>query len=161
MAYVKLEEDLRKRIKVRRMVLLAVSLVFFAVFVTCSLGRELSAVVEEVDLGFIKHKTIVYNENYTWGILIGVIVFIPALISLIADHIFCKVDTIAVGAHFVTFYRGELHTNLYVNGELRDSITFFGHYLETTLPDGVRVTVALGKWSAHVTFSNGKSPIDI
>jgi prefoldin subunit 5 len=52
-----------------------------------------------------------------------------------------------------------MHKNyLYENGECIASGA--GYYLEAKLSDKTRVTVSIGKWSAHMTFSNGRSPID-
>ena len=49
---------------------------------------------------------------------------------------------------------------LYINGELQENISY-GYYMEATLSDGTKVNVALGKWSAHFTFSNGHPPLDV
>ena len=51
--------------------------------------------------------------------------------------------------------------DLYINGEYKDGLLLFGYHLEATLSDGTKVNVAIGKWSAHMTFSNGHPPIDL
>ena len=104
---------------------------------------------------------VTYNYNFSWGILIGALGFIPSVIFLIGDFIFAKLATFEVNGESITFYRGLLHNNIYVNGELKDSLTLFGYYLEAPLLDGSKVNVALGKWSVHITFSNGHNPIDL
>ena len=122
---------------------------------------EQSRVVEEVGWGPIKYQNVSYNNDLTWGILVGALGFIPAIIFLIGDFVFGKLATFEVNGDFITFYRGLLHNNLYINGELKDSLTLFGYYLEAPLSDRTKVNVALGKWSAHMTFSNGHAPIDV
>ena len=80
---------------------------------------------------------------------------------LICDLLFSKINSLEAGCAAVTLYRGLLHTHLDVNGTLADSITFSGYHMEALLPDGSKVNVALGKWSAHLTFSNGTDPVDL
>ena len=46
---------------------------------------------------------------------------------------------------------------IYFNGELKAASA--GYYLEAKLPGGTKVTVSFGRWSAHISFSNGRSPI--
>jgi hypothetical protein len=160
MDHLKLESELRSRIKRRRIAEAVIASVFFAVAIVFLILREQSKIIEEVAIGPLKHTYVTYNDDFSWGILVGMMVFIPALIYLIGDCVFSKVITFNVNNDYITFYRGTLYTNLYVNGEYRDGI-IYGYYLEADLSDGTRVNVAVGKWSAHVTFSNGYPPIDI
>jgi hypothetical protein len=50
-----------------------------------------------------------------------------------------------------------LKNYLYFNGELKAASAEY--YLEAKLPGGTKVTVSFGRWSAHISFSNCRSPI--
>lgn len=161
MKHIELENELRDRIKKRRIIEAILCVVFLIIVVTFWVMYEQSRVVEEISFGPIKHQSVTYNNNFTWGILVGALGFVPSIIFLLADFVFSKLKTIEVNGDYITFYRGMAHNNLYVNGEYKDGLSLFGYYLEASLSDGSKVNVALGKWSAHLTFSNGHSPIDV
>ena len=160
MKHTELENELKKRIRKRRIGSAVLSIVFLTIIIVFGVLYAQSKVVEEIGFGPIKHQSVTYNRNFTWGILVGVLGLTFSGIFLIADCIFSQAITFETGGDYITFYRGFVHTNLYVNGEERDNISF-GYHLEAKLSDGTKVNVALGKWSAHFTFSNGRSPIDI
>ena len=159
MDHVTLENELRNRMKKRWIIETVISAVFLIIAVAFTVAYENSLVVEEKDWGFVTHKAVTYNTDLTWGILVGWLGFVPSMIFLIGDRLFCKLVTHEVGGYYLTLYRGMHHNNLYVNGECKDSSS--GYYLETTLPDRTKVTVSLGKWSAHISFSNGHPSIDV
>jgi len=160
MNYNELEQTLRRRIRTRRIVEAVLTAVFLAVAILFAVLYEQSRVVDEIAIGPIKYQNVSYNRDLAWGILAGVLPGIPAGIILIADFVFSRFVTVSVGGDYVTLYRGLLHTNLYVNGEKRESIVY-GYYLEATLSDQTTMTVSLGKWSAHATFSGHYPPIDL
>ena len=161
MKHIALENQLKKRIMKRRMIEAVLSIIFFVILIVFIILYEQSRVVEEVGWGPIKYQNVSYNHDLTWGILVGALGFIPAIIFFIGDFVFGKLATFEVNGDFITFYRGLTHNNIYINGELKDSLTLVGYYLEAPLSDGSKVNVALGKWSAHMTFSNGHAPIDV
>ena len=160
MNYADLEKALKKQIKKNRIIERVLSFLFLVVLIVFWVLFEQSKVIEEIGFGPIKHQSVTYNHSFSWGILIGSLGFIISVIFLIADYIFTKLVTFEISGDFITFYRGLVHTNLYINGELKDSI-IYGYYMETMLSDRTTVNVALGKWSAHFTFSNGHQSIDI
>lgn len=161
MNHIVLENKLRSRVRKRRIVEIILCIVFLITSLIFMIAYEQSKVIDEIEWGPIKHQSVTYDHDLAWGILIGWLGFIPSVTSLIADHIFSKLVTTEVNGDHITFYRGFVHTNLYVNGEYKDGLSLFGYYLEATLSDGTKVNVALGKWSAHLTFSNGQPPIDV
>ena len=161
MKHIELENALKKRIKKRRRIAGVLSIIFLIIVVVFGVLYEESKVVEEIGFGSIKYQSVTYNYNFLWGILVGWLGFIPSIVFLIEDFLFSKLVTIEVQGDYITFYRGIIHRNLYVNGEYRDGLSLFSYYLETSLSDGTKVTVALGRWSAHLTFSNGHAPIDV
>lgn len=160
MKHLELEKRLKAHIRKRRIIEAALSAVFLIILIVFAVLYEQSKTVEEIAWGPITNQSVTYNKDFLWGIMVGVLGYIPFVIFLIADFIFPKIVTFEINSDYITFYRGLIHTNLYINGELNDSITF-GYYLEATLSDRTKVNVALGKWSAHFTFTNGHPPIDV
>ena len=155
-----LENKLKIRIKKHRITESLVCVVFLLILIVFTILYYQSESVEETSWGPITHQNITYNIDYIWGILIGVLGFIPALIVLITDCLFLRLVTVEVNSDYITLYRGLVHTYLYVNGEQKDSI-IYGYYLEADLSDGSKITVSLGKWTAHISFSNGHPSIDV
>ncbi len=160
MNHIMLEDELRNYIRKRRIIEGVVCAVFLVILVVFVALYEQSRAVEEVDWGFKTHYVVTYNNDYLWGILIGSLGTILLGIWLIADFVFSRFTTVEVNGDYITLYRGVLHSNLYVNGEYKDGMVM-GYYLEATLSDRTKVNVALSKWSAHLTFTNGYPPIDI
>ena len=160
MKHSELDNALRTHIKKRRTIEVVLSVIFLTTIIIFSILYGQSKVVEEIGWGPIKHQFVSYNYDFTWGILVGYLGFVISSIFLIGDLVFSKLKTFEINSDYITLYRGINHTNLYINGEKKDSITL-GYYLEATLSDRTKVNVALGKWSAHITFSNGHPPIDV
>lgn len=160
MKHITLENELKKRIRKRRIIIASVCAFFFVIALIFMVAYDQSREIEEIGGGIISYRTVTHNHDFAWGILIGWLLFSPLIVILIADLIFSKSVTVKVGEDHITFYRGLAHTSLYVNGEYKDGLSY-GYHLEAPLSDGTKVYVALGKWSAHLTFSNGHPPIDI
>jgi len=160
MKHIELENELRARIRKRRTIEAILSIIFWIIVIVFTVLYEQSKIVEEIGWGMFKYQSVSYNHNFLWGILVGALGFIPSIIFLIGDFVFSKLVTFEINGDYLTFYRGVAHTKLYVNGECKDGRSL-GYYLEATLTDGTKVNVALGKWSAHLTFSNGHPPIDV
>ncbi len=161
MNHLTLEQELWQEVKKRRMINAAICMVSLAVVIGCWIAYESSKVIEQIGSGFLSYQHVTYNTNWLWGILIGVLPLIYTVIFLICDFLFTIIASIEVNGSFVTLYRGFSHVNLYVNGVCKDSLFLFGYHMEATLPDGTKVNAALGKWSAHLTFSNGYPAVDI
>ena len=160
MKHITLENELRVRIRRGRMVEAILCVIFLIITIGFAVAREQSKVIEEIGWGPMKHQSVTYNENFQWGIMVGVLGITICAIYLIGDLVFTKLNTVELYGDYITFYRGGLHTNLYVNGECKDSVVT-GYYLEATLSDKTKVNVALGRWTAHMTFTNGHPPIDV
>ena len=161
MKHITLENELKTRIRKRRIAEAILTMIFLTVTIVFNVLYEQSAVVEEITFGPIKHQSVIYNTDLLWGIFLGFFGLTPSFIFLIADFFASKVVTFEISDDYITFYRGVFGTDLYINGEYKDGLLLFGYYLEATLSDGTKVHVALGKWSAHFTFSNGHPPIDL
>ena len=156
-----LEWELNRRIQKRRRMTAVICVISALVMIAFAVAYEQSRTVKEVGEGIFHYTSITYNYNLSFGILAGALVFIPAVLCLITDCLFCRVATVEVSGHYVTLYRGPVDTKLYIDGECADELFLFGYYLEGTLPGGAKVNVALGKWSAHITFSNGWPSVDV
>lgn len=161
MDHLALERELWKAVRKRRIINAIVCAASLAVVIGCWIGYESSKVIEQIGSWFLNYQHVTYNTDWLWGILIGVLPLIYTVIFLICDFLFTIIASIEVNGSFVTLYRGFSHVNLYVNGVCKDSLFLFGYHMEATLPDGTKVNAALGKWSAHLTFSNGYPAVDI
>ncbi len=156
----KTEEKLRKRMKIRRIITGALIISFLILLVVFWLLYRNSRTVEVIDYGFIDKEKVSYNTDYIFGIAFAFCAFMASVGTLISDLIFSRLVTVEMNSSYITYYRGIIHTQLYINGEYRDGLSFdryFRSYLEGTLPDLTKVTVSLGKWYAHMSFSNGRS----
>jgi len=156
-----LEAYLKKRIQKRRITESLFCLGSLAVMVLFIVLYALSKEVTEIESVFGTYQTVMYNPDFIYGIGFGLMALTVFTTILICDLLGSKLHTLEVGGAAVTLYRGLFHTKLYVNGTLADSLTFSGYHMEALLPDGSKVNVALGKWSAHLTFSNGAEAVDV
>ena len=161
MKHITLENELKMRIRKRRIAEAVLTVIFLTVTIVFNILYEQSAVVEEISFGPIKHQAVTYNTDLLWGVFIGFFGLTPSAIFLISDLVASKYVTFEISGDYITFYRGIFGTDLYINGECKDGLFLFGYYLEATLSDGTKIHVALSKWRAHLTFSNGHPPIDL
>ena len=162
MKHTELATELKARIRKRRAWEIIICAAFLLMIVIFNILYGQSKVVEEISIGSIKRYFVTYNEDLMWGILIGAFGLIYSAIFLIVDFIFTQVVTFDVDEDSITFYRGCVHTDLYINGEKCDSLSFgFRNCMEAALSDGTKMNVALGKYSARFIFSNGHPSMDI
>lgn len=75
MKHIELEQELRVRIRRRRIIESVLSIVFLAIAITFAVLYEQSKVVEEIGWGPIRHQSVTYNYDFAWGILVGCIGF--------------------------------------------------------------------------------------
>ena len=161
MKHITLENELKMRIRKRRIAEAVLTVIFLTVTIVFNILYEQSAVVEEIGFGSFKHQIITRNSNFMLGIIIGCFGLIPSIIFLMGDIVSSKYVTFEISGDYVTFYRGVFGTDLYINGEYKDGLLLFGYYLDATLSDGTKIHVALSKWRAHFTFSNGHPSMDL
>ncbi len=160
MKHIELEKELKAHIRKRRIIEAIMGVIFLTIGITFNVLLEESKVIEKVGEGIFTYQYVTYNDNYAVGIVVGVMGFIPSVLFLFADLLCSKVVTFQINRDILTFYRGFIHTKLYVNGEEKGGIAS-GYYFEAPLSDGTKVTVMRGKYSAHLVFSNGHPPIDV
>ena len=160
MDHIQLEEQLRARIKKRRGAILLCSALCLGIAILFAILYAQSRTVTVIGEGRFQYQSVTYNYGLAFGIGFGLLGLVPCASFLLVDHLCSTVVTFEVSGDHVTLYRGFIHNNLYVNGECKDSVCN-GYHLEAPLSDGTKVNAALGKWSAHLTFSNGHPPIDV
>ena len=160
MNHIALEQRLTARLKKRRRILGALSIGFLILAALFTILYEMSRTVEETQIGPLVHRTVRYDYDLAWGILVGAMGLTVCGILYLADRFCSRVVPLEVGGDHLTFYRGLLHTDLYINGE-QTATPAFGPCLEARLSDGSRVTLVRGKWSAHLLFGDGRESIDL
>ncbi len=154
---------LKKKTVIRRVAYALCGAVFLVVGIVFSVLYAESREVENLGGFIVSYQTVTYNNNYIPGIVIGWTLFAAIAVSLACDFLFCGVLEGQSGNISVAVYRGLFGVQLYLNGKLADSIIVpvLYTYLEGCA-GGVRVT-ASKEWfsSYHVTFSDGRTPVDI
>ena len=156
-----LDQQLRKHTKKIYIILIAIIMASIAVTIVFTVAYFLSAEVRVYDYIFTTKEEIVYNEYLKFGIAGGLFVFFMTVPILIWAKILHRHETFVINGNSVTIYSPLTCSRLYINGELVDYISLFNYYLEGKTPDGITLTVSIGKHNhMHVTFSNGHLPID-
>lgn len=152
------EDQLKKRIRKRRIIESLLCILFIAVIIGFTVAFEKSKVIEEIDFGFYKYQSVSYQYDWGYGVLAGALGLCVSGIFLLVDLLMCKLSVIDVGSDRLILDRG-LRDTLYVN-----QIPYHphsAHYLEAPLPDGTTLTVSLGKFHSHISFSDGRPAIDL
>ena len=160
MDHIQLEAHLRARIKKRRTAGMLCCVLCLAITVLFTILYVQSRTVTVLGEGLLQYQSVTYNYSLTFGIAFGLLGLVLCASFLFVDLLCGRAATFEVNHDHITLYRGFVHNSLYVNGECKDSVCN-GYYLEATLSDGTKVNVALGKWSAHLTFTSGHPPIDV
>ena len=160
MGHIELENKLKKRIKIRRITEMVLSVVFLIIAIVFTVLRDGSRTVEVIGKPPFVYESVSYNNSYVSGMVVGYLGLMWCIIFLIIDLLFVKLETVEVGRDHITFYKGVLRPSLYVNGS-NDGLLWGGYYLEIPLSDGTGATASLGKWSVHLTVSNGHPPLGV
>lgn len=156
---ISLEKELKQHIRRRRITETLLCLFFLAIAIGFAVAYEESRVVDEIDFGFYTHQSITYNYDLGFGVLAGGMGLLFCGCFLLVDLLCCKVASIQVGNDHLVFYIGFSRPILYVNGMAHRAQR--AHYLEAPLSDGSRAIVSIGKWSSHISFTNGHPAVDL
>ena len=165
-----LENTLRRQLTKKRIIQSLVFFGFLAIGILFFVLREASKEVivhgEEFLNGAFAWETVVYNENYVVGMIIGFVSASMAMVFLLTDMIFCRFGTAEANDHYITVYRGMTKNVVYVNGEEKGSVGIFSftYVLETKLPDGVKISVTFARGAfllAHISFSDNNPSVDL
>ena len=155
MKHLELEKELTSKIRKRRIIECGVTAGLFAFAILFAVLYENSKVYKESFLGDLVTDS---NMVFYWFMAVCFMAAAIFAIFLFVDFLHSNFRTVEYHGGYITFYRGMWKNYLYFNGELKGSSA--GYYLEANITAGTKVTVAIGKWSAHMTFSSGHSPID-
>ena len=155
MKHLELEKELTAKIRKRRIIECGVTAGLFAFAILFAVLYENSKVYKESFLGDLVTDS---NIVFYWFMAVCFMAAAFCAIVLFVDFIHSNFRTVEYHGGYITFYRGMFKCYLYFNGELKGSSA--GYYLEANITAGTKVTVSIGRWSAHMTFSNGHSPID-
>ena len=155
MKHLELEKELTSKIRKRRIIECGVTAGLFAFAILFAVLYENSKVYKESFLGDLVTDS---NIVFYWLMAGGFMAAVLCAIILFVDFLHSNFRTVEYHGGYITFYRGMSKCYLYFNGDLKGSSA--GYYLEANLTAGTKVTVSIGRWSAHMTFSNGHSPID-
>ena len=155
MKHLELEKELTAKIRKRRIIECGVTAGLLAFAILFAVLYENSKVYKESFLGDLVTDS---NIVFYWFMAVCFMAAAICAIFLFVDFLHSNFRTVEYHGGYITFYRGMFKCYLYFNGELKGSSA--GYYLEANLTGGTKVTVSIGRWSAHMTFSNGRSPID-
>ncbi len=158
-----IEKVLRKKalkIKITHSIL---TVIFWIMAIVFAILRESSKEVSTTSppLGIPGgYTSVTYDPSLSF--IMGICFMIAAIMLILTIFVFwlIKIETVEACDSSITFYRGPLSVALYINGI---KSTRSGYFLEGKLPDGSTVTISLSRYaiSAHMTFSNGHTPIDL
>jgi hypothetical protein len=155
MNHLELEKELTAKIRKRRLLEGGVTVFLFVMGIVFAILYDNSKAYEE---GLLGGLGVVDSNMALYWLMAGCFMAaaVCAIIPII-DLLYSKFETFEACGGYITLYRGMLKNYLYFNGELKAASA--GYYLEAKLPGGTKVTVSFGRWSAHISFSNGRSPI--
>ena len=128
--------------------------------------REANKEVILCEIGFLTYETVVYNENYAVGIIIGLLGATVLGCVLLTDMIFCRYRTAEANGHCITVYRGITKCAVYINGQQTEGFgpLSLSNVVDAVLPDGTKIAVSFSRGAlmvAHISFSDGNQPIDL
>ena len=147
MDHITLEKELKTYIRKRRILEAIVCVTAFAILIASFINWQQSQFMDEIPLGVMLGSFVLGVSGYL----------------LVKDFMLSNVVTARVKEDYVTFYRGVCYTKLYVNGECKDSagMRYYMYQMKATLSDNTKVYVAIGRYGAHISFENGRTPIEV
>lgn len=162
-----LEKELKKRLIIERAIFGVIALAFLAMGISCHALREASREVITHQIGSHTYETVSYNNDYVFGIALGLAGAIGSSAMLFVDFIVCHYKTIEVKDCYITVFRSMGKTAVYVNGEEKGRLELFGWEIPTIeiwLPSKVKLIVTFSRtWisTAQISFSDHTPSIEI
>ena len=161
-----LEHTLSKMNLIRRLIEGGALILFSAIAILFYALREASKEVKIIGSGFFTYESVIYNEDYLIGIIIGVIGLSFAVAFLISDLLLCRYSTAHVGSNDITVYRGMTKCVVYINGEEKAKLGLFSlsSVVEIKLDDGIKLIVSFVRGIftiAHLSFSDNTPSIEL
>ena len=152
-------ELIKKRRIVRRIIELSIVIAFLSLAIVLTIIRYNNGTVIESGTPLLPNE-VVYPNNYLGLIMASYAISVYTLLVFICDVIFARIYNLEVDGEEVIIYANPLVWKLVVNGEIVDS-TFCKTFLEAKLKSGIILTASRRIiMSFHLTFSDGRNPID-
>ncbi len=158
--YLELEQALRRRAKMMRIIIGAVTLGSMILMTVFFIIREATKTVTSSEYLWIKNTRVEYIPGLTGAAAVFFLIFFMALIFFGFSFLYGKVNRVEAGGSVILLYRGIDGIRFYIDGE---RVYRSGFYCEGKLKDGSKATVSLSRnalW-AHVSFSNGEAAVDL
>lgn len=162
-----LEYDLKKRLIIERVIECAIAVLFLALGISCYALREASREVIIHQIGSYTYETVSYNDDYVIGIALGIGGGIGLAVVPFLDFILCGFKTVTHKEGYITVFRGMGRASVYVNGEEKGRLGFFGWYIPTIeiwLPNKVKAIVTFSRgWMsmAQISFSDNTPTMEV
>ena len=165
MGYRELEDSLRKKLRIRRIILGMFALIFLVLCIVFSYLYEASREVIVHDYGVFTRDEVVYDNSYIPLMVVGIMGTLAMLVLLVSDFLSSRFETIEVNGYYITVYRGAVGNYVYVDGEEKGRLEMsYANHIEIALPDDTGVNFSFGRsmleW-CHISFSDGRESIDL
>ncbi len=166
-AVLALEKELKKRLIIERVIECVIVVLFLTLGISCYALREASREVITHQIGSYTYETVSYNDDYIFGIALGLGGGIGLAAVPILDFILCGFKTVTHKEGYITIFRSMGRSSVYVNGEEKGRLGFFGWEIPTVeiwLPNKVKVIVTFSRgWMsmAQITFSDNTPSIEV
>ena len=166
-AVLALEKELKKRLIIERIIECAVVVLFLALGISCYALREASREVITHQIGGYTYETVSYNDDYVFGIALGFCGGISLAAVPFLDFILCGFKTVTHKGGYITVFRSMGRSSVYVNGEEKGRLGFFGWEIPTVevwLPNRVKAIITFSRgWMsmAQIAFSDNTPSIEV
>ena len=162
-----LEKELKKRLIIERAIFGVIALAFLAMGISCHALREASREVITHQIGSSTYETVSYNDDYIFGIALGFCGGISLAAVPFLDFILCGFKTVTHKGGYITVFRSMGRSSVYVNGEEKGRLGFFGWEIPTVevwLPNRVKAIITFSRgWMsmAQIAFSDNTPSIEV
>ncbi|NLD26559.1 MAG: hypothetical protein GX661_04280 [Acholeplasmataceae bacterium] len=153
---------LNRNTRRRRIIEATILAFFFTLGLTFTILYQNSKVVKTIGDFIFQYEIVEYNYAYMYGIIPGWFGCFITTTFLLIDLIFCGIKSTKSNEDMIVIYRNLYSYRLYINGELKDKISWARTYLEAKMSDGSRVVASFQVFNSfHLTFSDNRNPIDL
>lgn len=162
-----LEKELKKRLIIERVIFGVIALAFLAMGISCHALREASREVITHQIGSYTYETVSYNNDYVIGIALGIGGGIGMMGSLVIHFLMCHYETVKYKEYCITVLRAMGRSSVYVDGEEKGRLGFFGWEIPTVevwLPNKVKAIITFSRgWMsmAQIAFSDSTPSIEV
>ena len=162
-----LEKELKKRLIIERAIFGVIALAFLAMGISFHALREASREVITHQIGSYTYETVSYNNDYVIGIALGIGGGIGMMGSLVIHFLMCHYETVRYKEYYITVLRTMGRSSVYVDGEEKGRLGFFGWEIPTVevwLPNRVKAIITFSRgWMsmAQITFSDNTPSIEV